>query len=228
MNEENSPLNDKNKTVLQIKQQAESAVDVTKLPEKTEEAIDTSMIDEQWASLSQDWQTQPFDKTDVQLLLKQTQKRTSWAKLCFGSNIVATVGLLVAFVYGVFQGELGKPWNTYLGVGGLLSVVFVYYEIKIRANTWRQINDSPDKAVENAIAGYQSSLRYMLLIKWSCLPFALLGNWLAFSMSEQANKPIWGSLIFVNGLIISMYVVTDYIHRKRKKELNELNSKISN
>ena len=35
-----------------------------------------NILDEQWLSLSQDWQSQPYEKTDIQALLKQTKKRT--------------------------------------------------------------------------------------------------------------------------------------------------------
>lgn len=229
MNEENSPLNEKQKTILQTKQQAEETLDVSSLPEKHEDnSIDTSVLDEQWNNLTQDWQAQPFEKTDIQALLKQTKRRTIWAKACFVLNVIATVGLLISFIYGLFKGEFGKPWNTYVGLGGGMSFIFVYYEVKIRMSIWRQISDSPDKAIENAIAACESSLKYMALTKWSCLPFGLLANWFVFSISEEENKPMLFAIIFINVFIGVMYVITELLHRKRKKEYKTLTERVSN
>jgi hypothetical protein len=192
------------------------------------ESVDTSIIDEQWNNLSQDWQSQPIEKTDIQALLKQTKRRTVWAKTCLGLNVIATVGLFISFVYGIFQGEFGSPWNIYLGGGGFMSLIFVYYEVKIRAKTWSQISDSPDKAIENALAGCESSMKYMSLTKWSCLPFAILANWFVYSIGQQDNKPVLGAFIFINVFIVVMYLITELIHRKRKREFIVLTHKISN
>ncbi|MDG1752536.1 MAG: hypothetical protein P8I03_12885 [Thalassotalea sp.] len=190
--------------------------------------IDTSNIDEQWNSLTQDWQSQPVEKTDIQALLKQTKRRTAWAKTCLGLNIIATVGLFISFIYGIFKGEFGTPWNIYLGGGGFMSLIFVYYEVKIRAKTWSQISDSPDKAIENALAGCESSMKYMALTKWSCLPFGVLANWFVYSIGQQGDKPVLGAFIFINVFIAVMYLITELIHRKRKREFKKLTDKVSN
>lgn len=229
MKDNESPLNEKHKAILQTEAQAENVLDVSTLPEnRNETPIDTSMIDEQWKSLTQDWQTQSFEKTDIQALLKQTKKRTLWAKSCFVLNIIATVGLLASFIYGVLEGEFGKPWNTYLGMGGLMSLIFVYYERKIRIKTWNQISDSPDKAIENALVGCESSIKYMVLTKWSCLPFGVLANWFVYSIGQEENKSVLLAFIFINVFIGIMYFITDVIHRKRKREQKELSDKFSN
>lgn len=189
---------------------------------------EATILDEQWQSLSQDWQSQPVEKTDIQALLKQTKRRTTWAKTCFALNILATAGLFISFFYGVMIGEFGTPWNLYLGGAGLMSLIFVYYEMKIRAKTWRQISDSPDQAIENALAGCESSMKYMSLTKWSCLPFGVLANWFVYSVGKEGDKPMLGALIFINVFIAVMFLITELIHRKRKKEFKELNAKISN
>ncbi|MDO6444567.1 hypothetical protein Q4493_02140 [Colwellia sp. 1_MG-2023] len=194
----------------------------------TNTSDETEILDEQWQSLTQDWQSQPVEKTDMQALLKQTKRRTAWAKTCFGLNVVATVGLFIAFVYGLFEDEFGTPWNTYLGGGAFMSLIFVYYEMKIRAKTWRQISDSPDQALENALAGCESSMKYMSLTKWSCIPFGVLANWFVYSVGSEGNKPMLAALIFINVFIAVMFLITELIHRKRKKEFKELNDKISN
>lgn len=230
MSENNSPLNEKDKVNLSTEHQAGISLDGKPLAKKIGEdtLIDTSIIDEQWESLSQDWQNQPVEKTDIKALLKQTKKRTVWAKSCFGLNVLATVSLLCAFLYSIFNGEFGKPANTYFGLGGLMSLVFVYYELKIRAATWRKISESPDKAIENAIAGYESSLRYMMLTKWSCLPFGVLANWFVYAMGQEREKPVLFAFIFINVFIAVMYVITEIIHRKRKREYMELSARNEN
>jgi len=205
MNKDNTPMNE-NKT---------SA-------EHEENIIEPSILDEQWAELSQDWQAQPYEKTDVKVLLSKTKRRTLWAKTCFALNVVATVGLLISFIYGVIEGEFGDPFNTYLGAGGLISLVFVYYEIKIRASTWSKISDSPDQALENALAGCESSMEYMILTKWSCLPFTILANWLAFTLAVDSEKSMVSAFILINALLLLIYAITEFIHRKRKNEYQQL------
>ncbi len=229
MNDKNSPFNEKGKVTLPTESQEETMFDVPSLPKKDEQdPVDTSIIDEQWASLSQDWQSQHVEKTDIKALLQQTKKRTLWAKSVFGLNVLATVGLLFSFIHGVFNNEFGKPINIYLGVGGLLSLVFVYYEVKIRAATWRKISESPDKAIENAIVGCESSLRYMSLTKWSCLPFSILANWFVYAAGKESDKSIMPAFIFINACIVVMFIITEVIHRKRKREFKELSARSEN
>ena len=187
-----------------------------------------SFLDEQWECLSQDWQSQPIVKTDIDKLLKQTRKRTRWAKSCYVLNVIATVGLMLSFLYGIYNNEFGKPWNTYLGLGGVLSLIFVYYERKIRINAWQQISNAPDKAVENALAGYRSSLKYMMLTKWSCLPFGILANWFVYSMGQENGKSTLGAFLFINIFLVVIYIGTEVIYRKRKKEHQELLTKKQN
>ena len=229
MKDDNSPLNEKHKAILQSEHQAKTALDISSLPERNEQDdVDSSAIDQQWLTLTQDWQAQSVKKTDIDALLKQTKRRTLWAKSCFVLNVIATISLIVAFIFGALTGELGRPFNSYVGLGALMSLVFVYYEMKIRAQAWAQISASPDKAIANALAGYQSSLKYMVLTKWSCLPFGLLGNWLVYTVGQQSDKSTLKGYIFINLIIFAMLVGTEILHRKRKKEYQELLAKTSN
>lgn len=141
MKEDNSPLHEKYKPAIQSDSQIEKVLDISTLPEKCEDtSLETSILDEEWDNLTQDWQSQPVEKTDINALVKQTRNRTLWAKSIYVLNIIATLSLLVSFGYGVFKDEFGTPWNTYFGVGGLLSCIFVYYETKIRLAVWSKIN----------------------------------------------------------------------------------------
>ncbi len=178
--------------------------------------------DDTWAELSQDWQSQSTPKADLDELVKNTRKRTRMAKLCFSANIIATLGLIIVFLYGVYDGQWGEPFNIYLGLGGLMSVVFVSFETKLRLTTWTQISDSPDKAIENAIALSKASIKYMLITKISFLPFLPLINWYIYTVSQTNNKDALPAYLMANGLIVVTYLVVEHLHRKRKSEYQKL------
>ncbi len=228
MNKE-EPMNKQAKMVADKDQNTPPSPSTTSTDQRNDHSvIDTSIIDQQWDELTRDWQAQPYEKTDISALLKQTEKRTRWAKTCFGLNILATLIILIAFAYGVVTEEFDKLFNTFLGAGGVMSLVFVYYEIKIRAKAWSQLNASPDQAIENALAGYQSSLKYMSLTKWSCVPFGILGNWFTYAVAQQSGKSILFGMIFINTVLIITFLVTEFLYRKRKKEYRELLAKTAN
>ena len=54
-------------------------------------------IDEEWLLLSRDWQTQPYAKTDIRKLVKQTKNRTLKAKLLFAINVFFTLAIVGTF-----------------------------------------------------------------------------------------------------------------------------------
>ncbi len=189
---------------------------------KTDDVPKSPMLDEQWLEITQDWQAQPYEKTDINALLKQTRRRTYWAKALFALNVLATLAMLLGFFYGLSQGKFGTSMNTFLGICGVLSMVFAIYEIKIRLTTWQNCCDSPNKAIDSAIAGCESSLKYIVLTKLAFLPFWLLANWFFYSVSIEENLAMWPSLIFINIYLAICYLITERFHRKRKKEYKQL------
>ena len=223
MNEENSPLNEKSKVTLQRQSQAESVLDVSTLPKNDDATpLDTSVIDEQWAEMAQDWQSQPVERTDIQALLKQTKRRTWLAKSLLALDIVATLGIIIALIYGLYQGDWGAPTIAYLSFGAILSIVFVYYEIKIRSRTWQQSCDSPDRAIDNAIAGCQSSIKYIKLIKLSCYLLIPGANWYIYAMLTISQKSPWPPFIVMNIFILIVWLITHHFDKKRNAELKQL------
>jgi len=180
------------------------------------------MPDTDWLAMSNDWQSQPFAKADIEVLLKRTRRRTYWAKSCLALNIIATISILAGFIYGLLHDEFGEPVNSYLGICGLLSIVFVYYELKIRLTTWQQCCDSPDKAISNAIAGCESSIKYFVLTKVSFIPFLAVINWFLFTIDGESEKTTWPPIIFVNSFMLIAYCVTEFLLRKRRAELKKL------
>lgn len=184
---------------------------------------DTSFIDEQWQVLTQDWQQQPTEKTDIKKLLKETKRRTRKAKCLFWGNVVATLSLLCGAIYGtVFEDSWERAFIGYMWGSFVLSVIFCYYEYKIRQVVWQQINDSPEKALQNAIKGIESSLSYIRLTKWSCLPFGLLANFFVYETAINAEKPATNGLIAVNVFIAVMFAITHWFGVKRQKELDTM------
>ena len=208
-----------------MSREPQSEQDEQKAISAEQEAL--SPLDDTWAELSQDWQSQAVPKTDIAALVKQTKRRTQGAKLCFALNIIVTLALLVFFLYGVWQGQLGEPVNTYLGGGAFLSIIFVYLETKVRLATWRQLCDSPEKAIDNAIISCQSSIKYMVITKLSFIPFLLLVNWFVYTVSKVENKDMLTGFIYANGLMLFMYAFVDYLHRKRKKQYKQLVDSVS-
>ncbi len=228
MNEENSPLNEKSKVTIQTKIQAESVLDVTSLPKDSgKDPLDTSIIDEDWAAMAQDWQTQPFTKTDINMLLKQTRIRTVWAKCLLALDVIATIGMILVAIYMWLSGSKDQATILYLGVGSFLSVVFVYYAIKIRLSAWKVNCGSPDKAIEHAITACQSSLSYIKLIKISCFIVWPFVNWYIFIISQQMDKSPFLGLVLINVLIAGVWLISHTFYRKRNQELKQLNQLVS-
>lgn len=178
--------------------------------------------DETWTKLTEDWQAQPTVKTDVAALVQRTRRRTRIAKMCFALNIIATLGLLIAFLYGVVDGQWGEPINIYIGLGGAISVVFVYLETQIRLSTWQRLCDSPEKAIDNAIAGAESAMKYMWITKLSFLPFLPLVNWFVYTVGQTNEKKLIPAFLMSNGFMLVTYFVVEYLHRKRKNEYQKL------
>jgi len=196
--------------------------DVPKNENEEPSSKESNILDEQWLALSQDWQTQPFEKTDISALLKQTKKRTFLAKLLLAIDIIATIGLFIALFVALYQGDWGRATVAYLAFGSIGSLVFVCYEIKIRLRIWQHCCDSPDKAIENAISGIESSIRYIKLIKLSCWLLLPAVNWYIYAMLEESEKSPWPPFIFINVFVLVMWSITHWFHLKRKKQLSQL------
>jgi hypothetical protein len=209
-----------------------NSIDVQSLPqknhllgsEKDESHVppEKQPLDDDWLLLTQDWQNQPYEKTDIQALLKQTSKRTLLAKLLLLLDITATLGLFIALFVALYQGDWGTATVAYLAFGSIGSLVFVYYEIKIRLRSWQHCCDSPDKAVANAISGIESSIRYIQLTKLSCYCLLPAINWYLYAMIEKSEKSPWPAFIAANGIILVMWAITHWFYLQRNRELTQL------
>lgn len=186
--------------------------------------LDEQPLDENWLILSRDWQAQPFEKTDINKLLKQTKRRTLWAKSLLALDVIGTIGTFIALFVGLYQGGWGTTTIVFLAFAGITSMVFVYYEIKIRLRIWQHSCDSPDKAVANAIVGIESSINFIKLTKLSCWLVLPAANGYIYAMIEESEKSPLPAFIFINVFVLSMWLVTHWFHKKRDAELSQLNS----
>jgi len=206
------------------------SIDVHSLPkkqrslasEKEQTTSDEQALEDSWLLLSQDWQSQPYEKTDVQALLKQTKKRTLLAKSLLFIDMAATLGLIIALLVGLYRGDWGTATIAYLAFGSVGSLVFVYYEVKIRLHIWQHCCDSPDKAVANAISGIESSIRYVKLTKISCYFLLPAANWYAYAMQQETDNSSWLPILGMNVCLLLMWSLTHWFHVKRNKQLRQL------
>jgi hypothetical protein len=180
------------------------------------------LSDNDWLAMSEDWQSQPFTKMDIQRLTKQTQRRTLWAKVCLTLNTIGTLIIILLFFYGLRQGNFSQTVNIYLGIGSLLALIFNGYELKIRLKAWQTCCESPDKAIQHAMTGIESSIKYCRLTKLSMVSLFILLNWFFYAVSSQSEKSIWPLLIVTNGFVVIVCILSDIIQRKRKAEYQRL------
>ena len=219
-----SPENDKNKPVVETSRLEDNPAIKASTTSKKDlsSASSQEALDNTWAELAQDWQSQPYEKVDVQALLTQTKKRTYWAKFLLGLNILATISIIIVVIVMWLSNSQDKTTMTYLIFAAVGSIVFVYYEIKIRLNAWQQISTSPDLAVKYAIKGIESSINYIRLTKFSCWFLVPAGSWYVIEMAKQNDKSIWLGLIIMNVSVGVMWGITHLFHLKRKTELAKL------
>ncbi len=175
-----------------------------------------------WLLMTEDWQSQTYTKIDIAKLLKQTQRRTLWAKICLVINIALTFLLLLVFVYGVSLGNFSTVVNIYIGIGSIIALIFSYFEVKIRRKAWQTHCDSPDKAVENAKVGIESSIKYCRLTQLSLAPFVILLNWFIYAITIESDNVSWLPWLIGNGYLLLVYIVTEVVKRKRQVQYQQL------
>lgn len=225
MNKENTPLTEKSKSSIVQGNIQENVLNVSKSALKKDDKVEVvpSILDEQWAEMSQDWQSQPVPTTDVIVLLKKTQRRNRHSKILFAADSIVTILLIISFIYGLYVDDWSTPTMNYLGFGSLASIGFVAYSFKIRLNAWNMIAQSPDKAIETAIATCKSSIQYLKMMKYSTYIFFLPMNWYVWEMSKFNDKPVLRGIIVANLILLVIYLWAHKRQLVRTQELQNLN-----
>ncbi|GHE94922.1 hypothetical protein [Thalassotalea profundi] len=178
----------------------------------------------QWAELTKDWQSQTYPKTDIKQLIKQTKRRVKAAKYWLAVDIIGTMAIIIGFFIALFFYENDKATLYYLGFGSIVTSIFCIHTVNFRIRGWRQLSDSPDQAIHNAIKNAESSKRYLNLCKISCYILLPAVNWYLFEVSTLAEKPILPPLLFINVFVAGMWGASHYYLVKRKKEIKQLKS----
>ncbi|MGB1199121.1 MAG: hypothetical protein ACPG46_08730 [Thalassotalea sp.] len=177
-----------------------------------------------WDELTQDWQEQPYQKTDISELVKQTKRRVVVGKCCLVLDLVGTLGAIVAFIYGATLGGWKEPTLYYLGFGCIISAIFCFQTVKVRVQGWRQLKGSPDNAIANAIINCKSSIQYTQLSKYVCYLILPAANWYLFEIMSTSEKSVTPPLIFINVFLSVVWAISHYFFIKRSKELIQLKS----
>jgi hypothetical protein len=197
--------------------EADEPIDSSMMPDLSKN--ESPMLDEEWLSLTKDWQEQPFEKTDMSALVKKTKRRTYWAKSILVLDVLSTIFVFALFIYGCFVEQWSNSVQLFLLFFGIGSTVYVYYEVKYRLHAWQQNCGSPEKAVEHAIAGCESSIKFSKLVKlFSWLMFPSLNGFL-YLMMIDSEKSLWPPIIITNILLVATVVITHIIENKRIAEL---------
>ncbi|WP_448569771.1 hypothetical protein [Thalassotalea ganghwensis] len=177
-----------------------------------------------WQNLSSDWQSQPFQKTDISALIKQTRRRVIWAKSLLVIDIVSTLSLIIMFFAGLWVLDWSFATLCYVAFGSVFSVIFCIYTVSIRLKAWRQMCQSPDKALENAIANCLSSVKYMKVCKLSVYILFPVVNWYIYELSKIKEVGAYEGYAYSNILLLSVWGIFEYYYRKSRTEYIHLSS----
>lgn len=185
------------------------------------------MDDQLWQDLASDWQAQPVSETDIKSLLKQTKRRTLWAKTLLVLDVIGSIAVMLGCLYEWFREDPDVYVRIYLSIASVGCVFYLYFAMKARLNVWKSMQGAPDNAVKNAIAGCKSSLSYIKVINISFLALMPLGNWFILAVTNDVGKSPWWGIAFFNGIIVGAFALTEYFRRKRIVELKQLQSNLS-
>lgn len=195
--------------------------------EQITEHLTTVNDDRAWSTMLDDWQSQPYEKVDIAALVRQTRRRTWWAKTVLALDVMATIGLIVGFFIGWYQGNWHTATLAYVGFGAVTSPVYLYFEVKIRLNSWRLAEQNPGNIVQAVIEGYQAALQFGQLIKWTCYGLAVAVNAYVIALNQQNDQDLWPKLLLANALVVAMYAASHYYQHKRRQELTQLQNRLN-
>ncbi|NQY34496.1 MAG: hypothetical protein HRT37_05935 [Alteromonadaceae bacterium] len=195
------------------KETTESSKVIDNQPEESE------LLDEQWLALTEDWQSQPYDKVDIKVLFNKTRRRILGAKCLLALDLVATLAMIVFMIIGFISDSFDMATLYFLVFGVVSSIVYIAYTIYIRSGTWALSEQSPTDVISTAIVGYKSSLKFIRLIKVSTIGMFFGTNIYLVVMNQVHEKPIIGALLLINILMAVMYTGAHYYQVKRQEEL---------
>lgn len=186
---------------------------------------DKSPLDDNWLDIAKDWQTQIYQQADIEQLISSIKWRITKSKCLLGLNIIATFALLAAFVVGVSL-DWDTPLLAYLGFGVFGSGIFVAYEYKIRKVTWQYKDSTPEEVMRSVAANYRASIAYLNLNMIGFVASLPAANWFVYeTIVSGGDSPVKG-MVIANVAVLSACLYVHVLKRRRKKSLEEVETKI--
>ncbi|REL25940.1 hypothetical protein DXX93_04770 [Thalassotalea euphylliae] len=189
----------------------------------SEQVAENDLLDQQWSTLVEDWQSQPYEKVDMTKLVKQLKKRTLAAKAILGFDVLATVSLFSILAHLFTEQESDWPSIIYIAFAAFGSLIYTIIEFKIRIKTWRMDASDPEQVFEKNISGVKGAIQYAKLWIVSCYLLAPVMNWYLWEVSKTQDDNMLPMFLFANGLLTVMVVGAYLYKRKRVKELENIN-----
>jgi len=186
-----------------------------------------SPLDEQWDDLMEDWQSQPYEKVDIDKLVKQMKKRTFFAKAVLFLDVIATISLFSALYYVLTEEPDDVATAIYVGIGAVGSLIYTIIEFNIRIKTWRLDASDPKQAFEKNISGLKGAIQYANLWIYSCYIMFPMVNWYIWELGKTTEKSVLPAYLFANGLVAIMIIGAYLYKAKRVKELEGTNKTIN-
>lgn len=181
-----------------------------------------SPLNENWDSLVDDWQTQPYEKVDMTKLVKQLRRRTLGAYANLALDIVATIFLFVACYWVSVNEPEDRATIIYLAIGGVGSLIYTIFEIKIRLATWKMDATSPSEYFEKNMSALRGSVRFANVWLVSCYIMLPIINWYVWELGKTTEKNINLAYLLANFFVVVLIVLGMIFKRRRKSELSRL------
>lgn len=183
---------------------------------------DKSPLDDQWDDLVNDWQSQPYEKIDIDKLIKKLRRRTIIAKAMLVMDVIATLVLFYGSYWMMKHEPDDLPTIIYLSVGAIGSLIYTAILFKIRIQTWQLDASDPKQYFEKNISGVKGALKIAKLLKYCCYIMTPLINWYLWEVTQSSDKSLVMGFVFANAVIVLMYVGSHIYQRRREVELQNL------
>ena len=192
-------------------------------PTEPIEDINQPALSDDWQSFASDWQSQPYNKVDIDALVKQTQRRSFWAKCLLAIDSVTIVILFGFLAYLFAQPDTDKATIAYVLSACVIFGTYLFYAVKLRLSSWKLMSSEPSTIIQSAKIGIKSSLQYIKLLTIATWLFWPTFNIYAYVVAPLREKEIVIPVIVANAVIIISLIILKVMQNKRKKELNNFN-----
>jgi hypothetical protein len=177
--------------------------------------------DQQWLSLTQDWQSQPTQAVDSQKLLKTIKRRSAVIWLTSILDVVVVAG---AWCFGLWMSF--EPEKQMVAVFVLMSAlwgsVIVYIEFSMRKGTWTMSEAGNSSILDFSIKRCEVAIKIGHYVTPAMLSFMgiivlwqMIGYWLTDKMHWELSIGfvLWGAICIV---------ASKQIIKRKTKELAKL------